>query len=105
MIAFAICLTRCWHSKRAYAQITGVKVSDVVPDNGAACVRLRGKGRKQRSVPLWPATVKVIRAWLKLNQKFDATSALLPNRSLQFKRASTSRYPETAFACRRTRPS
>ena len=41
------------------SEITGVKVSDVVLDDGASCVHLHGKGRKQRSVPLWRTTVKV----------------------------------------------
>ena len=62
------------------SEITAVKVGDVVLDEVAACVHLLGKGRKQRSVPLWRSTVKSIRAWLKLNPQFDATSALLPNR-------------------------
>jgi site-specific recombinase XerD len=62
------------------SEITGVKVGDVVLDEGAACVHLHGKGRKQRSVPLWRSTVKSIRAWLKLNPQFDVTSPLLPNR-------------------------
>jgi site-specific recombinase XerC len=48
------------------SEIIGVRVADVVLD-GAACVHLCGKGRKQRSVPLWRSTVKEIRAWLKLN--------------------------------------
>ena len=45
------------------SEITGVKVGEVVPDDGAACVHLHGKGRKQRSVPLWRSTVRAIRAW------------------------------------------
>ena len=63
------------------SEITGVKVSDVVLDEGAACVHLHGKGRKQRSVPLWHSTVKAVRAWLKLNPQFDTNSVLLPNRN------------------------
>ena len=63
------------------SEITGIKVSDVVLDDGAACIHLHGKGRKQRSVPLWRSTVKAIRAWLKLNPQFNAASALLPNRN------------------------
>ena len=63
------------------SEITAVKVSDVVLDAGAACVHLHGKGRKQRSVPLWRSTVKSIRAWLKQNPQFNAASALLPNRN------------------------
>ena len=63
------------------SEITGVKVGDVVLDEGAACIHLHGKGRKQRSVPLWRSTVKAVRAWLRLNSRFDATSPLLPNRN------------------------
>jgi len=61
------------------SEIAAIKVSDVVLDDGAACVHLHGKGRKQRSVPLWRSSVRAIRAWLKLNGQFDATSPLLPN--------------------------
>jgi len=63
------------------SEIIRVKVSEVVLDDGAACIHLHGKGRKQRSLPLWRSTVKVVRAWLKLNPQFDAVSVLLPNRS------------------------
>lgn len=63
------------------SEITGVKVGDVVLDDGASCVHLHGKGRKQRSVPLWRTTVKVMRAWLRLNPQFEATSPLLPSRN------------------------
>lgn len=61
------------------SEIIGVRVADVVLD-GAACVHLRGKGRKQRSVPLWRSTANEIRAWLRLNPQLLPTSALLPNR-------------------------
>jgi site-specific recombinase XerC len=36
-------------------------------------VHLHGKGRKQRSVPLWRSTIKAIRAWLK--QSPDGSSS------------------------------
>ena len=61
------------------SEVIGVKVSDVALD-AAACVHLHGKGRKERSVPLWRSTVKAIRAWLRLNADLGPTSALLPNR-------------------------
>lgn len=61
------------------SEIIGVKVADVVLV-GAACVHLHGKGRKQRTLPLWRSTVKGVRAWLKLNPQLASTSALLPNR-------------------------
>ena len=63
------------------SEITGVKVGEMVLDESSACIHLHGKGRKQRSVPLWRSTVKAVRAWLRLNPQFDAASPLLPNRS------------------------
>lgn len=44
------------------SEVTGIKVGDVVLDAGAACVHLHGKGRKQRSVPLWRSTVRAVRS-------------------------------------------
>jgi integrase/recombinase XerD len=49
--------------------------------DGAACVHLHGKGRKQRTMPLWRSTVKAVRAWLRRNLDLMPTSALLPNRN------------------------
>ncbi len=63
------------------SEIIGVTVGEVVLDEGAACVHLHGKGRKQRSVPLWRSTVKAVRAWLRRNPQPDASSPLLPNRN------------------------
>lgn len=63
------------------SEIIGITVGEVVLDERTACVHLHGKGRKQRSVPLWRSTVKAIRAWLRLNPQSEATSPLLPNRN------------------------
>jgi site-specific recombinase XerD len=46
----------------------------------SACVHLRGKGRKQRSTPLWKSTVQEIGVWLQRNPMLSADAALLPNR-------------------------
>ena len=64
------------------SEIIGVTLADVVLD-GAACVHLHGKGRKQRTVPLWRSTVRQIRAWLRINPQLQPTSPLLPNRDGQ----------------------
>lgn len=61
------------------SEVTAIKVADVMLD-GAACAHLHGKGRKQRTVPLWRSTVRQIKAWLKLNPQFESNSSLLPNR-------------------------
>ena len=75
---------RAWLARstlaKAFDEITGIKVGNVVLDERAGCVHLHGKGRKQRSVPLWRSTVKAIRAWLRFNADLGPTSALLPNR-------------------------
>lgn len=61
------------------SEIITVRVADVVL-HGAACVHLHGKGRKQRSIPLWGSIAKETRAWLKYNPRLAAHRALLPNR-------------------------
>ena len=76
-----VLLLMLYNTGARVSEIVGVKVGDVVLDDAAACVHLHGKGRKQRSVPLWHATIKTLRAWLKLNPQFDATSPLLPARN------------------------
>ena len=45
------------------SEITGLQVADVFLD-GSASVRIRGKGRKERAVPLWRTTAVGIRKWL-----------------------------------------
>jgi integrase/recombinase XerD len=44
------------------SEITGLSVADVLLD-GSAVVRIHGKGRKERSVPLWRSTAGAIRKW------------------------------------------
>lgn len=61
------------------SEIVGIRVGETILDDRAACVHLHGKGRKQRSVPLWRSTVKAVRAWLRVNPQFEAMSPLLPN--------------------------
>ncbi|MBZ0095810.1 MAG: site-specific integrase [Sulfuricella sp.] len=72
-------LAMLYNTGARVSEIIGVRVIDVVLE-GAACVHLRGKGRKQRSVPLWKATILEIRAWLRLNPRLRGEAALLPNR-------------------------
>ena len=62
------------------SEIIGVRVADVVL-NGAHCVHLHGKGRKQRAIPLWKSTVQEIRSWLRDNSASRSDAVLLPNRN------------------------
>jgi len=72
-------LAMLYNTGARVTEIVRLRVVDVVLDN-AACVHLQGKGRKQRSVPLWKTTVLEIRAWLRANPQLCPEAALLPNR-------------------------
>jgi len=72
-------LTMLYNTGARVSEIIGVKVGDVILDE-SACVHLCGKGRKQRSTPLWKSTVQAIRAWLRRNPSLGKDAALLPNR-------------------------
>jgi len=75
-------LTMLYNTGARVSEIIAVRVVDVVLEAGA-CVHLLGKGRKQRSVPLWKATVIEIRAWLRLNPTLRFEATLLPNHNGQ----------------------
>ncbi len=75
-------LAMLYNTGARVSEMIGVRVVDVVLD-GAACVHLHGKGRKQRSIPLWKSTVLEVRSWLRLNPTLRGESALLPNRDGQ----------------------
>ena len=70
-------LAMLYNTGARVSEIIGVRVIDVVLDS-AACVHLHGKGRKQRSVPLWNTTVLEVRAWLRVNPTLHGEAALLP---------------------------
>lgn len=61
------------------SELIAVRVNDVVTGEGA-CLRLLGKGRKRRSVPLWKNTVARIRGWLALDGAPVGSEPLLPTR-------------------------
>jgi len=65
---------------------TGARVSEIISirrldfnSNHDQSVQLRGKGRKERVVPLWKSTVKLLRRWLSQIEP-DPQYPLFPNR-------------------------
>jgi integrase/recombinase XerD len=60
------------------SELIGIRVDDLELDVTPS-VRLHGKGRKQRTVPLWKETVVEIRRWLEY-ASLQKDQALLPNR-------------------------
>jgi len=101
-------LTLMYNTGARVSEIVGVRVADVVLSDTTS-IHLRGKGRKQRSVPLWKDTARDVRAWLRLNEQLTADSPLLPTREGHVMtranvaqrlrlatRAATARHPELA---------
>jgi integrase/recombinase XerD len=58
-----IMLATLYNTGARVSELTGIRVGDVVLE-GSACVHLHGKGRKDRSVPLWRTTTTQLRQWL-----------------------------------------
>jgi site-specific recombinase XerD len=61
------------------SEVIGLRVGDVVID-GPAVAHLHGKGRKERSVPLWRTTAKLLRDWRRRLDEAGADRFLFPNR-------------------------
>jgi site-specific recombinase XerD len=85
--------TTTWAGQRDHALFTmfyntGARVSEIIDlaienlilDTSPA-IHLTGKGRKQRTVPLWRSTVTVMRAWTRRMGKTADSAPLFPNRS------------------------
>jgi integrase/recombinase XerD len=84
------------------SEIAALRVSDLCLDSGGS-VRIHGKGRKQRSVPLWRQTVRLLRQWLKQTD-CSSDKPLLPNARGGFMtRAGVAQRLERATAIATTR--
>jgi site-specific recombinase XerD len=62
------------------SEAIGLRVGDVITD-ASPTAHLRGKGRKERSVPLWRPIATLIRGWKKQLGDIKEDSFLFPNRS------------------------
>jgi integrase len=47
--------------------------------HASPCVRIHGKGRKERAVPLWPSTCGLLRLWIR-DAKLGNEAPVFPNR-------------------------
>lgn len=73
-----ILLTLLYNTGARVSELIGIRVADVEL-NVSPSVRLHGKGRKQRTVPLWKETAAKIRHWLVFANLKDR-QALVPTR-------------------------
>lgn len=74
-----ILLALMYNTGARVSELISVCVSDVSLDAGAPSIRLRGKGRKQRTLPLWKDTASEVRSWIK-HQSLQPHQPLLPSR-------------------------
>jgi site-specific recombinase XerD len=72
-------LTLMFNTGARVSEIVGVRVADVVL-GPTSSIRLHGKGRKQRTLPLWKTAAKAVRDWLQLNPEMQGNAPLLPRR-------------------------
>ena len=72
-------LTLMFNTGARVSEIIGVRVADIVL-GPTSSVRLHGKGRKQRSLPLWKSAARAVRDWLHVNPQLHADAPLLPRR-------------------------
>lgn len=63
------------------SELTNIRVQDVSFE-GVPCIKLHGKGRKQRTLPLWKETAAQLRIWV-AEERLSADDFLIPNRQHQ----------------------
>jgi integrase/recombinase XerD len=52
------------------SELTGLRMDEVAPQS--ASIRVRGKGRRERALPLWKTTATALRAWLAIRGSIAA---------------------------------
>lgn len=76
-----VLLAAMYNTGARVSEIIGLRISDIVL-NQAPCVHIVGKGRKERTVPLWRTTASDIKRWLP-HIGSSPDQRLFPNRSGQ----------------------
>ena len=72
--------TMLYNTGARVSEIIDLRVENLILDISPS-IHLTGKGRKQRSVPLWRSTVTVMRAWKRRSGTTASSAPLFPNRS------------------------
>ncbi|MGE3703293.1 MAG: site-specific integrase [Hyphomicrobiaceae bacterium] len=72
--------TMFYNTGARVSEMIDVRVENLILDTSPS-IHLTGKGRKQRTVPLWRSTVTVMRAWRRRLGTTAGSVPLFPNRS------------------------
>lgn len=73
-----VMLATLYNTGARVSELIGMRVMDLVLEPGAS-VRIHGKGRKDRAVPLWPGTATQLKHWLREYPQLPE-HPLFPNR-------------------------
>jgi integrase/recombinase XerD len=73
-----VMLTTLYNTGARVSELIGMRMSDLTLEP-TAWVRIRGKGRKERSVPLWSNTARELKRWLRQYPR-TPEQPLFPNR-------------------------
>ncbi len=80
------------------SELTGLRTDDVAPQS--ASIRVRGKGRRERALPLWKTTAAALRAWLAIRGQVASPELFVNARGTPFSRWGVAyvlrRHAETA---------
>ncbi len=74
-----VMLTTLYNTGARVSELIGMRVGDLIVEPGAS-VRIHGKGRKERTVPLWLKTATQLKRWLRAYPRLPE-QPLFPNRS------------------------
>jgi site-specific recombinase XerD len=72
-------LTVMYNTGGRVSEILALRLGDIVLDT-TPCVHIQGKGRKQRTVPLWRNTATLLRQWQRRQGHPATATPLFPNR-------------------------
>src|SRR6202167_938785 len=66
------------------SELTGLRLDDLAPQS--ASIRVRGKGRRERALPLWKTTAAALRAWLAIRGPASSPELFVNARGEPFSR-------------------
>jgi site-specific recombinase XerD len=66
------------------SELTGLRLKDIAPQS--ASIRVYGKGRRERALPLWKTTASTLRAWLAVRGPVAADEVFVNARGEPFSR-------------------
>ncbi|MFP5226335.1 MAG: tyrosine-type recombinase/integrase [Acidobacteriota bacterium] len=71
--------TTLYNTGARISEVLGLNIGDLILE-GTPVVHIHGKGRKQRSMPLWRSTASLLRLWKRHLDSTAACDCLFPNR-------------------------